>query len=172
MEEGMSRYKLRPDWRDVLNQIIKTGWCTPFGCVLTAKGICPFCKLLTGISCPLNFKEPEENKQLAKQRMEELEMQENTPKSTDSPNGLKRGDRCWVSDGSEEDAREEKRERTFLGYFEEANPTYRNYARYNDGNCSAWTYAIPVEEEPVAELTIAEIAEKFGIPADKLRIKE
>jgi CO/xanthine dehydrogenase Mo-binding subunit len=35
-----------------------------------------------------------------------------------------------------------------------------------------WYFAIPIEEEPVTELTIAEIAEKLGISAVKLRIKE
>jgi hypothetical protein len=35
-----------------------------------------------------------------------------------------------------------------------------------------WKYAKDIEEEPIVELSVAEIAEKLNIPSDKLRIKE
>jgi hypothetical protein len=166
----MSAYKLRPDWRDVLTKIIETGWCEGYACVDSGKA-CPFSKVLTGVDCINRRSTLKENKQRAKQRMEELEMQEN-PKSTDAPNGLKRGDQCWVSDTSEEDARNRREKRIFLGYYEEAPVEYRNFTIYCNTHIGQWKVAIPIEEEPVTELTLAEIAEKLGIPADKLRIKE
>jgi uncharacterized Rmd1/YagE family protein len=167
----MSAYKLRPDWRDVLTKIIETGWCEGCVCVDSGKA-CPFSKVLTGVDCINRRSTLKENKQRAKQRMEELEMQETTPKSTDSPNGLKRGDPCRVSDISEEDARSRETGTIFLGYYEEVNEPYRNVVLYPSGIIVYWRFAILNEEKSVTELTIAEIAKKLGIPTDKLRIKE
>lgn len=91
---------------------------------------------------------------------------------------LKAGDKVWVSDESEEEAKTNKRERIFItrisGKMSFVCVMEGHEAEYPDGdfNVNTWKYAVPVLEASEVELTIEEIAEKFGIPASKLRIKK
>ena len=79
----------------------------------------------------------------------------------------------WVNDTSEDSARKNKREcniiaEVFCKYFGKIYVAFIN----SSNNYCTWKYAVEIEQPQTIELTLQQIAEKFDVPVEQLRIKE
>lgn len=83
--------------------------------------------------------------------------------------------KMWVSDESEDDARKNKLERLVIVYCSILNYPWIAVIPEFHSFISRYKYAVDIpekKEEPVVELTLDQIAEKFNISVDKLKIKK
>lgn len=80
--------------------------------------------------------------------------------------------KMWVSDFSKHDARSNKKERLVIAYHESLARPWVAISVPNAEHIVQWQFAIDIEEEPVVELTLDEIAKKFDISVEKLKIKK
>lgn len=85
----------------------------------------------------------------------------------ENPNELKPGTMGFVDDYSEEDAKKDN-EHCELRAIVDGKYVCRN----REGSYAVWSYFVAIEQPKEIELTIEQIAEKFGMDASKIRIKK